>query len=124
VDPNIGDSYENTVLHYATLEGHKAIVKTCLRFGADVNIQNRSGNTPLHVAYAYKRDQIIDYLREKDADDTVRNTAGQDCFEVEGEKLPEFSDDLREDKEPTARKKKWEAPEPPKKAKTKVQKKR
>jgi len=123
VDPNIGDSYENTVLHYATLEGHKAIVKTCLRFGADVNIQNRSGNTPLHVAYAYKRDQIIDYLREKDADDTVRNTAGQDCFEVEGEKLPEFSDDLREDKEPTARKKKWEAPEPPKKAKTKVQKK-
>merc|ERR1712146_540129 len=49
VDPNIidvGDGFENAPLHYAVLEGHKAIVKTLLRYGADVNIQNKTGNTP------------------------------------------------------------------------------
>lgn len=99
LDPNICDSYENTPLHYACLEGHKAIVKTILRFGGDVNIQNKSGNTALHVCFAYKRDAIADYIMEKGGDVTLRNNAGQDPYEIEGEKLPEFANDLREDKE-------------------------
>merc|ERR1719331_2133515 len=67
VDPNITDPFENSPIHYACLEGHKAVVKTILRFGGDINIQNKSGNTPLHVSFAYGRDAIIDYLLEKDA---------------------------------------------------------
>lgn len=122
IDPNTGDSYENTPLHYACLEGHKAIVKTLLRFGAEVNVQNRSGNTALHVCFAYKRDAIADYLLEKGGDPTVRNNADQDPYMIEGEKLPEFANDLREDK--AKPKKKWDDPnKKEKKGKGKVVKK-
>jgi len=116
VDPNICEGFENCPLHYAVLEGHKSIVKTILRFGADVNIQNKAGNTPLHCAYAYKRDAIIDYLVEKGANTAVRNNAGQDCYEVEGEKLPEFA---AQDPAPK-KEKKWEPPKSEKKQKATV----
>ena len=115
-----GDGFENAPLHYAVLEGHKAIVKTLLRYGADVNIQNKTGNTPLHVGYAYKREAIIDYLVEKGASTQMRNNANQDCYEVEGEKLPEFASDIQVSEK---KEKKWEVEKPPPKQKTKIVKK-
>lgn len=97
-DPNAIDGFENTPMHYACLEGHKSIVKTLLRYGADIDIPNKAGNTPLHVCFAFKRDGIQDYLIEKGADVTVRNNFGSDPYEVEGEFLEEFSADMREDR--------------------------
>jgi len=116
----LGDGFENTAMHYAVLEGHKAIVKTLLRYGADVNIQNKTGNTPLHVAYAYKRDQIMDYLLEKGASTVMKNNANQDPYDVEGNKLPEFAQDIQVE---SKKEKTWEIEKAPKKEKAKIVKK-
>lgn len=97
-DPNTQDNFENTPLHYACLEGHKAIVKTLMRYGADLNIPNKAGNTPLHVAFAFKREAIQEYLIEKGADVTARNSFNADPYEVEGEFLAEYRSDMREDR--------------------------
>jgi ankyrin repeat protein len=48
-----------------------------LAHGADVNHQNKQGNTALHFAFTYDpTGQLAEFLIEKGADDTLRNAAG------------------------------------------------
>jgi hypothetical protein len=46
---NIKDSDGSTALHGACYMGNLSIVRALLEAGADVNIRDKNGNTPLHV---------------------------------------------------------------------------
>ena len=47
------DDQGNTMLHIASQNGSKRMVKLCLRYWADVDARNNNGNTPLHFAFGY-----------------------------------------------------------------------
>ena len=50
-DPNIQDAaYKWTPLHVAAYKGYKRVTKQLLAAGADPNIQDKRGNTPLDIA--------------------------------------------------------------------------
>ncbi|XXQ36773.1 Ankyrin repeat domain-containing protein [Plasmodiophora brassicae] len=81
VPVDTADDYGNTCLHVACQGGSKRMVKACLRWGADINQQNKQGQTPLHYCLAYKYDDLASYLISKGADDTVVNNFGLTCYE-------------------------------------------
>jgi ankyrin repeat protein len=71
-DVNARDGELNTALTWAANEGKVDAVKTLIAGGADVNIQNKSGTTPLTRALLYKRDAVVDVLRQAGATDPRR----------------------------------------------------
>jgi hypothetical protein len=73
----------NTVTIVGAANGHKLVCKASLRLGADINAQNRLGNTPLHSALDFGYDELAGYLVSKGADRLLRNAAGH----VPGEKI-------------------------------------
>ena len=53
------------------------LVEMLLHRGANVNHQNKQGNTALHFAFTYDTSgQIAELLIERGADDTITNNAG------------------------------------------------
>jgi hypothetical protein len=75
------DEQGNSLLHVACQNGSKRLVKLCLRRGASLNIQNLTGQTPLHFAFGYGYSDVGDYLVGKGADDSIRNKDGLTCYE-------------------------------------------
>jgi ankyrin repeat protein len=71
----------NTLLHVASQNGNKRVVKLALRRGANINLRNNGGNTPLHYAYAYGFEELGEYLKAKGADDTLQNLEGLTPYE-------------------------------------------
>jgi ankyrin repeat protein len=54
-----------------------------LRKGADINVKNLKGNTPLHFCFQFGYgDSLGEYLISKGADATARNRAGYTCYEM------------------------------------------
>jgi len=49
---NEQDNQGNTMLHYAAWYGHLKTMKMLLKLGAQPDIVNREGRTPLHLAYS------------------------------------------------------------------------
>merc|ERR1712146_789271 len=74
------DKDGNTLLIIACQNNDKKaplrMTKLLLRHNADINAQNNRGNTPLHFSYAYGFKVLAEYLKEKGADDTIRNDGG------------------------------------------------
>lgn len=75
------DDQGNTLLHVVAQNGNKRLVKLCLRRGANLNVQNLTGQTALHFAYGYGYAEVGDYLISKGADDSVKNKDGLSCYE-------------------------------------------
>mmetsp|Transcript_897 Transcript_897/g.1153 ORF Transcript_897/g.1153 Transcript_897/m.1153 type:complete len:638 (+) Transcript_897:19-1932(+) len=68
------DAHGNTLLLVACQNGLKRVVKLALRSGADINIQNNSGNTALHFCYLFGFGQALGkFLIEQGADETLLN---------------------------------------------------
>ena len=65
------DEFGNTLLNVACQNGLKRIVKVVLRREANINFQNRAGNTPLHFCYAYGFLNLAEYLQSKGADPEI-----------------------------------------------------
>jgi len=65
----------------AAQNGHKRLVKMCLKYGADPNLSNHQGNTALHFATAYGYTTLSKYLISKGADDTLMNMKGLTCYD-------------------------------------------
>ena len=63
----------NTLLIYATEYNLKSIVETLLMKGADPNIQNIIGNSPLHIAYKNDNSFLINLLVEYHANEKLKN---------------------------------------------------
>jgi len=64
----------NTLLIYATQYNLKSVVELLLLKGADPNIQNKFGNSALHLAYKNDNVFIINLLIEHGADTKLKNS--------------------------------------------------
>ena len=76
VNPDSKDKYGNTLLIISAQNNNKKILKICLRYGAQINMQNLMGNTALHFAKEYGYDEIFVYLIRKGADPHIKNFRG------------------------------------------------
>ena len=75
------DRNGNTALMISTLVGWRKGIKLLIKHGADVNAQNRFGNTCLHFAHAMSGGEDIQrYLVKKTASDKIRNERGLCCL--------------------------------------------
>ena len=81
IPANSKDGHGNTVLHVAAQNGNKRLIKVALRWGADINAQNKQLQTPLHYLFAYKYEELAAYLISKGADDTIQNQFGYSCYD-------------------------------------------
>jgi len=72
----------NTLLHVACQNGSKNIAKTCLRNGANMNLQNNRGRTPLHHCILYGFSALAEYLVSKGANDAIVDMDGYTCYEA------------------------------------------
>merc|ERR1712133_30044 len=61
--------------------GSKRLVKTALRYNANINQQNYRGNTATHYAFAYGYRTLAEYILSKGADDRLRNELGLACYQ-------------------------------------------
>lgn len=74
---NAGSFFESKPLHNAILMNHSAgNIRFFLKLGANVNKQDSNGNTPLHLAVALRKRQIVQTLVEAGADLSVANVHG------------------------------------------------
>jgi len=76
---NARDGYENSPLHYAV--NSPCITRLLLTKGANPNLQNEEGDTPLHRAINDNAPfESILLLLSKGADPTLRNADGRTCL--------------------------------------------
>jgi len=73
------DEYGDTGLHAAAAQGRDVVVKYLLKKGANPNVRNKSGSTPLHKIVTSKHAQlgILKELLKYEADSSIRNNAGK-----------------------------------------------
>lgn len=84
IDPDLDDirGHKETLLHTAIKAGNMNHVMLLLKNYADLNMKNLKGDTPLHVAVQYKRDQITSLLLACGADATIKNGVGKSLIEL------------------------------------------
>lgn len=70
------DEYGNTLLLYACQNGNAKIAKFLANKGANLNHQNKQGQTAAHYAIAYQFFDLSAWLFENGADDTIENKFG------------------------------------------------
>jgi ankyrin repeat protein len=75
------DEHGNTMLHTGACANNKRAIKALLRRGANPNIQNLGGNTPLHICFLFGHDLLGHYLIAKGADDGILNSDKETCYE-------------------------------------------
>jgi|307.fasta_scaffold807529_1 ankyrin repeat protein len=61
---NIQGPFGNTLLHSAVVSGDVAEVERLLKLGANPNVANRDGRTPLHAAALFGFKKIYALLRQ------------------------------------------------------------
>lgn len=59
---NIQDNWKQTALHRAVLQNQLEVVKVLIRNGADKNVKDNNGRTPLEKAESEGRTSIVKYL--------------------------------------------------------------
>lgn len=70
------DEYGRSPLHYAALHGNLEEVKTLIANGADINMQDDGGMTPLQFAMQEKRQLIIEFLLSLNANPNLLDAHG------------------------------------------------
>lgn len=73
------DNYGNTALHYIVERQdytYASLIDTCLKYGSDIDAQNKEGNTPLMWAAIKGHTDLILYLKDKGADLSIKNNMG------------------------------------------------
>ena len=61
---NFQGPFGNTLLHSAVLSGNMAEVERLLKLGANPNVANREGRTPLYAAALFGFKNIYELLRQ------------------------------------------------------------
>jgi hypothetical protein len=78
------DEMGNSALIIACQNGQGRCVKLLIRSGADPNVQNKHGNTPLHFSLHFRFDAISDFLQRHGGMTDIQNHDGQTCYEFVG----------------------------------------
>ncbi|WP_347924298.1 ankyrin repeat domain-containing protein [Pontimicrobium sp. SW4] len=68
VSPNLKDGIGIPIMQLASQKGDKKMIEFLVGYGADVNILNRVGQTPLTWASRFKHLEVVKYLLESGAD--------------------------------------------------------
>jgi len=76
-DPNGGDVFGRTPLHFAAEGGHVAVVELLLQHGADPSFQDEDGNAALHLAALRGWRDVAYVLLRHGADPNARNAKGK-----------------------------------------------
>ena len=61
---NNADETYLTLMHDASREGFKEMLKCLLKYGTDVNLSDSKGSTPAHPAATYRQFRIVRYLSQ------------------------------------------------------------
>jgi ankyrin repeat protein len=78
IHPDTPNQSDRFPLHLAVENGNEEFVKILLRFGANPNITDKNGVTPLHISYSYDSlGGISDLLVSKGADLNLRDSLGK-----------------------------------------------
>jgi hypothetical protein len=72
----------NTALHYAAREGNVKVAKLLIDRGADVNVRDSQGWTPLHEAMYFDYFKVAKLLLDHGADRDIQNNEGKTAFEI------------------------------------------
>ncbi|XP_032115548.1 putative ankyrin repeat domain-containing protein 30B-like [Sapajus apella] len=72
-DPTIIDVYGNTALHYAVYIESLSMVAKLLSRGADTEVENKAGLTPLLLCITRRNVQIVEFLLTKNANANAVN---------------------------------------------------
>lgn len=67
------DEEKNTILHYCVEKEAADFVDTLVYNGADPNVKNKYGETPVHIAARNDFDNIMELLLEFGGDVTIKN---------------------------------------------------
>ena len=67
------DEEKNTILHHCVEKGAYDFVDALVYNGADPNVKNKYGETPVHIAARNDFDNIMELLLEFGGDVTVKN---------------------------------------------------
>jgi ankyrin repeat protein len=85
-NPNLKELNEDgwTALFFASQEGHLKAVKLLVGFAnAEIDIQDKEGNTALHIAVKNDRLRIFEYLLSAGADYKIENNEGEVAVKVD-----------------------------------------
>jgi ankyrin repeat protein len=85
-DINAVNDAGDTALHMAARAGHLTVVRRLAGAGAQKNVRNGLGQTPLHAAVAMDRDEVVAALVVLRVDLTIADNAGETAFAL-GERL-------------------------------------
>ncbi|XP_057185237.1 SH3 and multiple ankyrin repeat domains protein 2b [Triplophysa rosa] len=69
-------------IHQACRYGHVQHLEHLLFYGADMRVENASGNTALHICALYKQEKCAKVLLVRGASKDVKNQRGQTPFQV------------------------------------------
>ena len=79
----------NYPIHIAAQNGHIELVTWLACAGARLNVQNGTGQTPLHMSMSYDYGEVVGYLLSQRADGSVRNWNGFPAvWGIDGDKNP------------------------------------
>lgn len=62
------------------------VEKKLVKAGADLNVQDREGNTPLLIACRYSSEKVVRYLVKAGADITMKNSKGETAMDIAAER--------------------------------------
>lgn len=87
VKVNIADVYGFSVLIHALSKfGQKYIVEDVINKGANMDWQDKYGNTALHYAVIQNKPALVQILKEKGTNMTLRNNEGKTPLDIANEK--------------------------------------
>jgi peptidoglycan/LPS O-acetylase OafA/YrhL len=69
--------FQRRMLSWAACSNHPAVVAAVIDAGADVNARGGLGDTTLHEAVAYGRDEAVQVLLDRGADPRIANRSGR-----------------------------------------------
>eukprot|EP01091_Cochliopodium_minus_P018425 TRINITY_DN7473_c0_g1_i1.p1 TRINITY_DN7473_c0_g1~~TRINITY_DN7473_c0_g1_i1.p1 ORF type:complete len:841 (+),score=223.40 TRINITY_DN7473_c0_g1_i1:36-2558(+) len=109
-DLNFTPQGESPLLCIASAKANETIlpfIEFIYRNGADINIQNAEGNTPIHLAVQNDNKSFIEWLFEKNPDTNIKNKEGKTVLQLaESLQLNDIASEIRRHIERTPIKKK------------------
>ncbi|XP_058527317.1 fibronectin type 3 and ankyrin repeat domains protein 1 isoform X1 [Ochotona princeps] len=70
------------LMRVSAMSGNQRVASLLIEAGADVNVKDRDGKTPLMVAVLNNHEELVQLLLERGADATIKNEFGKGVLEM------------------------------------------